>query len=43
MLNYNFNRDIGSWNTSSITGMYGVFQDAVLFNQDITIHGMFLP
>jgi len=30
-----FNGDISSWNTSSVTNMYGMFSEATSFNQDI--------
>jgi surface protein len=30
-----FNQDISSWNTSSVTTMYGMFEAATAFNQDI--------
>jgi len=31
-----FNRPIGSWDTSSVTIMFGMFLDAPKFNQDIS-------
>ena len=30
-----FNQNIGSWNTSSVTGMSGMFVGATAFNQHI--------
>jgi len=30
-----FNKDIGSWNTSNVVNMYGMFLNAATFNQDI--------
>merc|ERR1712176_37989 len=32
----NFNEDIGSWNTSSVTNVKSMFLDASSFNQDIS-------
>jgi len=32
----NFNADISSWDTSSVTSMYGMFQEASSFNQPVT-------
>ena len=31
-----FNQDIGSWNTSKVGGMRGMFNNARDFNQDLT-------
>ena len=33
---YAFNQDIGSWNTSKVTTMSGMFQSATVFNQNIS-------
>ena len=30
-----FNKDISSWNVSSVTNMGGMFSSAINFNQDI--------
>ena len=36
-----FNKQIGDWNTSSVTKMVGMFYRAIAFNQNIS-DGMFL-
>jgi surface protein len=31
-----FNQNIGSWNTSNVTSMFGMFQSTTVFNQNIS-------
>ena len=31
-----FNQPIGSWNTSNVTNMSGMFRDATAFNQNLS-------